>query len=188
MVHRVVSVDASPEHPATGAIKGFTRRNTGNCQRNCSFFNRFPLSSTLVDGFEFKDIRQSVRAWRLFSCKRRGAHCRPSNPARLRRIGSLALPLGAEESAEPCLLFSTAKTGVSPSARGQQQFLGGQDLAQIFYMSFRRRTSPEIRWNAAPNPISLRSSASFSTLTSPEVIRTHGRPSVQEYRLRLKRP
>ena len=46
--------DASPEHAATDAIKGFTRRNTGNCQRNCSFFHRFPLSSTLVDGFEIQ--------------------------------------------------------------------------------------------------------------------------------------
>src|SRR6201987_3407364 len=50
--------------------QGNYRRNTQNCQRNCSFFHRFPLISTLVDGFfDLKGIRQNERAWRLFSCK-----------------------------------------------------------------------------------------------------------------------
>jgi hypothetical protein len=43
--------------------------------------------------------------------------------------------------------------------KGEQQFLGGHDLAEIFYKLCRRRISPEIRWNAAPDPICLRNSA-----------------------------
>jgi hypothetical protein len=31
--------------------QGNTRRNTANCKRNCSFFQRFPFISTIVDGF-----------------------------------------------------------------------------------------------------------------------------------------
>jgi hypothetical protein len=48
--------------------------------------------------------------------------------------------------------------------KGEQQFLGGHDLAQMFYKSCRRCISPEMRWYAAPNPVSLQSAAGTGIL------------------------
>ena len=40
-------------------IKGFTRRNAPNCQRNCSFFHHFPLISIIADGL--RSIRHQTK-------------------------------------------------------------------------------------------------------------------------------
>jgi hypothetical protein len=76
----------------------------------------------------------------------------------------LGLPRRREEgqswlSDHPSRQFQRFSVGKS-----QQQFLGGHDFARIFYNRCRRRVSPEMRWNALPNPISLRGSACAAIL------------------------